>query len=405
MEPIKIAFAGAGGYADYCLDLLLTYIPPQEYELVGIADPFACRAPRYEFFKSKNIALYDTVEELFADRKVDALYIASPIPFHKRQCEAALAHGCAVLCEKPLTARYRDTMDLRNRAARSKQPFGVGFQWSFAPSVLRAKQDILSGVYGKAVALKALISWQRFDDYYNDSRWKGRITDADGNPVYDSVATNATAHYLHNIFFMMGSGLSQSELPAQAWGSVYRAKPIESFDTCFLKGKFSDGADFLFLSTHSGDETIQPIVEYTFEKGVIRIDTNTAAKDENPSVRGYIDGKEIVYGEVSTPAIDSHKVKAFLASVRDGTPLPCPIDAVLPQQAVCAAMFDQLAIHQFPNDRVYRTANPGGYFVNGLCGDLTACFERVLTPWEAGCIWAKEDCALELSGYHAPALP
>lgn len=400
MEPIKVAFAGAGGYADTCLGLLLNDIPQEEYKLVGIADPFASRAPRFPFFKEKKIPLYDTVEDLFAEQTVDALYIASPIPFHRRQCEAALAHGCAVLCEKPLTARYEDAMDLRSLSAQYGRPLGVGFQWSFAPSVLRAKQDILSGVYGRAVTLKALISWPRFDDYYNNSKWKGRITDADGNPVFDSVVTNATAHYLHNIFFMMGPRIDRSELPAQVWGSVYRAKPIESFDTCFLKGKFPNGADFLFLSTHSGDDNIHPIVEYTFEKGVIRIDEN----DATPCVRGYVDGKEICYGDVSTPEVNSYKIKALLACVRDGSPLTCPVDAVLPHQAVCTAIFDQLAVREFPKNLVYHTSNPDGRFVNGLCRDLRTCFAAGQTPGEAGCGWAGKDASLDLSGFALPPL-
>lgn len=393
MEPIKIAFAGAGGYADYCLGLLLDFVPQEEYELVGIADPFAAQAPRMPFFRQQGISLYPSVEELFAAQKVDALYVASPINFHKQQCEAAMRYGCAVLCEKPLTATFADTVSLREQSLQTKQPFGVGFQWSFADSMLKAKKDVLEQRYGKAVSLKVYISWQRFDDYYNSSTWKGRIRDAGGNLVNDSVVTNATAHYLHNMFFMMGTALDRSEMPVEVKGSVYRAKPIESFDTCFLKGSFQNGAEFLFLSTHSGEVNTNPIVEYTFEKGVIRIDTNT----DCPVIRGFVDGEEIVYGTISTRESDSCKVKAFLKSVRDGASLPCPIDAVLPHQAVCGAIFDQLSILEFPKPLVYRTSTPDGWFVKNLCKDLQQCFDALQTPEEAGCAWAKPDQPLKLS--------
>ncbi len=400
MEPIKIAFAGAGGYADYCLSLLINHIPPEEYQLVGIADPYADRAPRYQYFLEHNIPLYDSAEELFAKQQVDALYIASPIPYHKQQCETAIAHGCAILCEKPLTALLEDTLSLRSTWTHHKMPFGIGFQWSYAPSMLRAKRDILSNVYGGPKEFKALISWQRYDDYYSTSPWKGRIVDTQGNIVRDSVVTNATAHYLHNIFFMMGEAMESSLMPARAWGSVYRAKPIESFDTCFFKGSFANGASFLFLSTHSGDEGINPVVEYAFEKGVIRIDTNT----KTPTVRGYLEGKEIDYGEISTPESDSHKLKTFFASIRDGSPLPCPIDAVLPHQAVCGAAFDQLSIKEFPKSLVYRSSRPDGWFVHGLCRDLKNCFDSSRTPYEAGCAWAVKDTVLDLSGLSVPVI-
>lgn len=392
MKPIKIAFAGAGGYADYCLGLLLDFVPQEEYELVGIADPFAKNAPRAAFFEQNGIPLFDSVEELLETQSVDALYVASPINFHKQQCEAAMRHGCAVLCEKPLTATYADTQALRAQAQQSRQPFGVGFQWSFAQSMLQAKQDILQKRYGKPLSLKVYISWQRFDDYYQNSTWKGRITDRHGNRINDSVVTNATAHYLHNMFFLMGNALDESEMPVAVKGSVYRAKPIESFDTCFLKGSFQNGATFLFLSTHSGNQNTNPIVEYTFEKGSIRIDTNT----DSPVVRGLVDGEEISYGTISTRESDSDKVKAFLKSIREGTALTCPIDAVLPHQAVCNAIFEQLPILEFPPSLVYREEERKGWLVNDLCKDLERCFETLQTPEEAGCHWAKPDQALTL---------
>lgn len=392
MKPIKIAFAGAGGYADYCLGLLLNYIPQEQYQLVGIADPYAATAPRAAFFHEQRIPLYDSVEELYEAQQVDALYIASPINFHKHQCETALRHGSAVLCEKPLTATYADTVSLCAQAQQTDKPFGVGFQWSFAESMRKAKRDVLQNRYGKALSLKVYISWQRFDDYYNTSAWKGRIRDVSGNLVQDSVVTNATAHYLHNIFFMMGSAEDRSEMPTEVKGSVYRAKPIESFDTCFLKGSFKNGAQFLFLSTHSGDVNTNPIVEYTFEKGSIQIDTNAKC----PMIRGIVDGEEILYGPISTEASDSDKIKAFLQSIREGTGLSCPVSAVLPHQAVCGAIFDQLEILTFPKASINRCVNPEGWFVKDLCKDLKHCFDAMQTPHEAGCDWAKPDQKLVL---------
>jgi predicted dehydrogenase len=43
------------------------------------------------------------VPELLADPAVDAVYIASPHPFHEAQALACIAAGKAVLCEKPIT--------------------------------------------------------------------------------------------------------------------------------------------------------------------------------------------------------------------------------------------------------------------------------------------------------------
>lgn len=46
---------------------------------------------------------YNCYEDIIADPKVDAIYIATPHRFHFEQCMMALTYGKPVLCEKPIT--------------------------------------------------------------------------------------------------------------------------------------------------------------------------------------------------------------------------------------------------------------------------------------------------------------
>lgn len=48
---------------------------------------------------------------LDADREIDAVIIASPVPAHARALESALAHGVPVLCEKPFLAPGSEAVD------------------------------------------------------------------------------------------------------------------------------------------------------------------------------------------------------------------------------------------------------------------------------------------------------
>src|SRR6476620_2660490 len=43
-----------------------------------------------------------SVDELLADKAVEAVYIATPHPFHEKMAMAAIAAGKPVLCEKPI---------------------------------------------------------------------------------------------------------------------------------------------------------------------------------------------------------------------------------------------------------------------------------------------------------------
>lgn len=50
------------------------------------------------------LKVYDTVEDLYADPDIDAVYITTPHNTHITYLRAALAAGKHVLCEKAITS-------------------------------------------------------------------------------------------------------------------------------------------------------------------------------------------------------------------------------------------------------------------------------------------------------------
>ena len=54
----------------------------------------------------------------------------------------------------------------------------------------------------------------------------------------DSIVTNAASHYLHNLFFLRGDDLGKAQESETVEAELYRAKAIETFDTCFFKRAF-----------------------------------------------------------------------------------------------------------------------------------------------------------------------
>lgn len=392
MKQITTAFVGAGGYGNFSLELLEAYVSPEQYQLVGIIDPFVRAAPKYEWFLKHEIPLYDTLEEFYQTNRADLVVICSPIPMHASQCRTALQHGSHVLCEKPLTPFWEDAQALQQLADSRNRLLGVGFQWSFSPAMKRAKADILKGVYGAPLLFKACISWPRYDSYYQGG-WKGRFRNTQEEWVLDSVVSNGLSHYLHNLFFMAGDRLEAACMPKTLWGSVYRAKEIETFDTCILKGRFPNHAEFLYLASHGGERSIDPILEYTFEKGRIFLDMNAP----DATLRGELHGKDSrEYGKLSTPKADAQKMRDMLDAVQGLIPLVCSAQTVLPHEKVCNAIFGQLPIYPFPSELLYRKTDPAGTFVKNLSEELLSCFEASKTPRELGCAWARENLPLNL---------
>lgn len=98
---------------------------------------------------------YGSYEELVQDPDVDAIYVATPHPFHKENVLACLRAGKAVLCEKPFTINSEELEEII-RYARDKQLFLMEAMWTrFLPPIVKAREWIDSGKIGEVLLVKA----------------------------------------------------------------------------------------------------------------------------------------------------------------------------------------------------------------------------------------------------------
>lgn len=82
-------------------------------------------------------AAYGLYEELCADERVDAVYVASPHALHVEHVTAALEAGKHVLCEKPITLRERDAAELCS-LAKQHGLLLMEAMWTATHPVIRA---------------------------------------------------------------------------------------------------------------------------------------------------------------------------------------------------------------------------------------------------------------------------
>lgn len=98
---------------------------------------------------------YGSYEELVQDPDIDAIYDATPHPFHKDNVLACLRAGKAVLCEKPFTINSEELEEII-QVAREKQLFLMEAMWTrFLPSIVKAREWIDSGRIGEVLLVKA----------------------------------------------------------------------------------------------------------------------------------------------------------------------------------------------------------------------------------------------------------
>jgi predicted dehydrogenase len=394
-RTVQVVLVGLGGYGIHYLSPLLDEAERYGAELVAGIDPVPGQCPRIADVRERGIPLFGRLEEFFAaGGRADLVVIAAPIHTHADLSCQALAHGAYVLCEKPLCATPREAKVMRNAQQAGGRFLAVGYQWSFSDAIQALKHDVASGLFGKAVRLKTLVSWPRSQAYYARNAWAGRIKTDSGAWVLDSPVNNATAHYLHNMLYLLGSERERSAQPRSVTAELYRAKPIENYDTAGLRVHTDTGTEILFLTTHSGQTSIGPLSAYEFEHAVIHSRNN----DPSSFIAQFHDGRVKEYAIPDSTSCN--KLWQCVDAVRTGLPVACDVEAAIPHTlCVDAAQKSMPEITMFPDDLVQhqRSGDDCLITVNGLEEILVQCYTVGLLPSELGGIgWARSGRVIDM---------
>ena len=186
----------------------------------------------------------------------------------------------------------------------------------------------------------------RGESYYRRNNWAGRVTTEWGERVFDSPLNNATAHYLHNMLYVLGPTRETSATPAWLEAELYRANDIENYDTAALRCRTTCGAEVLFYTTHAAPERHRPGVPLRVRARGRRVRPRPAA---DSSSRGSTTGTVRDYGQ---PELDrNEKIWQSIDAVRTRPPpSPAAPQAALPHTlCVAAAQASSPASHRhFP---------------------------------------------------------
>jgi predicted dehydrogenase len=83
---------------------------------------------------------FEDYREMLAGVEMDGVVVSSPHVLHFEHASAALARGCHVLVEKPMTTTAYDARKLVLLAAQSKREIVIAYGWNFKPWVAEARR-------------------------------------------------------------------------------------------------------------------------------------------------------------------------------------------------------------------------------------------------------------------------
>ena len=143
MTKLQGAFIGFGNIAE--LGHWPSYAKSTEAKIVAVMEP---SPTRQKAAKALGLKVYSDLDELFRTEKLDFVDICTPPSSHAELALEALAQKCHVLCEKPLTLKLSDYMDLSKAMAKSGKSVFTVHNWKFAPIFQKAFSLIRDGRIG-----------------------------------------------------------------------------------------------------------------------------------------------------------------------------------------------------------------------------------------------------------------
>ena len=182
--------------------------------LVAATDPRADALAQFQKdFRGK---AYASLEELCADRAVQAVYVATPHQYHAAHACLAASRGKHVLVEKPMAHTPGECRAMVDAARAAGVHLVVGHSHSFDAPILRTRAFIQSGSFGKLKMLSAV----NYTDFLYRPRRPEELDAAQGG----GAVMNQGAHQVDVARFLVGGAVHSVRAMTGAWDP---ARPVE----------------------------------------------------------------------------------------------------------------------------------------------------------------------------------
>ncbi len=107
-----------------------------------------------DYAKQQGFPLYDSYEQLLAERKIHAIVLATPHTQRAELITAAAKAGKHVFTEKPFTLTARDAQACVKACADNRVTLAVGFNWRFQPALQEIRRMLGDGRLGKLLHIE-----------------------------------------------------------------------------------------------------------------------------------------------------------------------------------------------------------------------------------------------------------
>src|SRR4051794_22804487 len=226
--------------------------------LVAACDPVRARA---DAVASKfGVAAFYEIGAFLARKDIDAVSVLTPSGMHPEHVIACARAGKHVVVEKPMALRLQDADDMIRACDEAGVKLFVVKQNRFNVPVLKAREALEAGRFGRLILGTVRVRWCRDQAYYDQDDWRGTW-------AYDGgVLTNQASHHVDMLEWFFGDVVS---VHARAVTALAKIEP-EAPAVATLK--FRNGAlGVIEATTAARPSDLEGSLSILGEKGSVEI--------------------------------------------------------------------------------------------------------------------------------------
>lgn len=253
----KIAIVGCGRIAKRHADLL-GHNQINDSTLVAVCDINEKKAK--EIGELFNVPYYTDMEQMMQKEDIDIVSVLTPSGNHAEHVIRLAKYKKHIIVEKPMALTLNDADNMIEACDRNNVKLFVVKQNRFNVPVIKLKEAMDKGRFGKLVLGTVRVRWCRDQKYYDQDDWRGTWA-LDGG-----VLTNQASHHIDLIEWLMG------EVESVFAKSITALVDIETEDTAVATIKFKNGAlGIIEATTATRPKDIEGAVSILGEKGTVEI--------------------------------------------------------------------------------------------------------------------------------------
>lgn len=255
-KKLKFAIICCGRIAYRHAEILATQI--DFAKLVAVCDIDSEKADT--FSRKHGVPAYTDYHDMLKKEDIDVVNILTESGNHAKHAIDVAQYKKHMVIEKPLALSLDDVDKIIDVCEENKVRLFVVKQNRYNLPVIKLREAIKSGRFGKLVLGTVRVRWCRDQSYYDSAGWRGTWA-MDGG-----VFTNQASHHIDLLIWMMGNVESISA------NSATRLVNIETEDTGVAILKFESGAlGIIEATTATRPKDLEGSISILGENGSVEI--------------------------------------------------------------------------------------------------------------------------------------